>query len=155
MAYSPSPAFVSVSPADPASITNATAKMAGLGAAAAAFVITPQTTGRVLVIVTGDMTSGATAATCAIQLSYGTGSAPANAGTLTGTQVGGNVTWVSLTGALRSAFTLSTVITGLAVPSINSQGVTGAATQVWLDVAQSSSTSSLQLKNCTCTAIEL
>lgn len=155
MPFSPSPSSVVVAPANPTAITSAGGLMAGLGAAAAAFIITPQVTGRILVLVTGDIVESATAQTGTLQLRSGTGTAPANAAALAGTTVGGAVSFTSLTGVLTVPFSLIAIITGLAVPSINSLGVTGAAVPVWLDLGCTSSAGSIQPTNLTCTAIEL
>jgi hypothetical protein len=155
MAYSPSPAFVSVIPSNPAATTSATYLMQGLGVAgASAFTITPQCTGRVLVLVEGDMT-GVNTATVTAQLSFGTGTAPANNAAVTGTQVGSQPTLTPITGILSTPFTLFWVITGLTVPSVSSTGVTGAAVPVWLDVALKSSSGAASISNLTCIAIEI
>lgn len=155
MPYSPSPASVSVTIAAPAATTSASYLMQGMGVAGAtAFTITPQVTGRLLVVVMGDMT-GVNTATVTVQLSFGTGAAPANAAAVTGTQTGGQVTLTPITGILTTPFTLVSIISGLAVPSINSQGQTTASTPVWLDIALKSSSGAASISNLTCTAIEL
>lgn len=156
MPYSPSPATVSVSPSDPAGQTSASYVMGGLGVAGAnAWTITPQVTGRVLVMVMGDITQSNTATTGTVQLSYGTGTAPALNAAVTGTQIGGQVFFTGLTGCLTAPFALMAVVTGLAIPTINSVGQTTAGTPVWFDVAMKSSANSITISKMTCTAIEL
>lgn len=145
MAFNPVPGIVSVTPSDPNAATSATYVMAGLGVAGAnAWVLTPQSTGRILLVATGVMTSGTTGSTCTVQLSFGTGSAPANAAAVTGTQQGGQVFITSLTGVLTQAFALSTVLTGQAL-----------STALWFDIAQKSSGGTLQLQKLTLVGIEL
>ncbi len=156
MPYSPAPTFVHVNPGNPAAIASATYQMNGLGVAGAtAWTITPLITGRILLLAVGDLVENATAQTATVQLSFGTGSAPANAAAVTGTQVGAQVAWVSLTGVLTSTFSLIAFVTGLAVPGVNSLGATGASVAVWLDIAAKSSAGNVQLQNLDLTAIEL
>lgn len=156
MPYSPVPAFVAVNPSNPTAISSATYLMNGLGVAgASAFTITPTATGRVLILVTGDIVENATAQTATLQLSYGTGAAPANAAAVAGTQVGQQVAWVSLTGTLTSTFTLMALVTGLTVPTFTGQGVQSASTPYWLDVNSKSSAGTVQLTNLSCVAVEL
>lgn len=155
MAFSPLPAVLSVVPSNPSATTSASYVMQGLGVAGAnAATITPQSTGRVLVFAEGDMT-GINTATVTVQLSFGTGAAPANAAAVTGTQVGSQPTLTPITGILTTPFTLFWLITGLSVPSVNSQGVTSAGTPVWLDIALKSSTGAASVSNLTITAIEI
>lgn len=154
MAYSPIPAVLSLVPSNPSATTSASYLMQGLGAQSPACSITPQTTGRVFVLVEGDMT-GINTATVTAQLSFGTGAAPANAAAVTGTQVGSQPTLTPITGILSTPFTLFWVITGLSVPSINSLGVTSAATPVWLDIALKSSSGAAAVSNLTCIAMEI
>jgi hypothetical protein len=99
--------------------------------------ITPVRTGRILIIVSGDfINSSATINTgIKIQLSFGTGTAPANAATLTGTQVGSVLEYVNPVGTFTAAdiffpFTVNAVVTGLTL---------GAA--VWVDLAAEAVTS--------------
>ena len=137
---------VGVTPANQTAIASATYQMNGLGAVAApnTFAITPSTTGRVLVLITGDLVENATGQTATCQISYGTGAAPANAAAVTGTQTGPQPTWVSLTGNLTVYFCISTVITGLTIGTV-----------YWLDLAMKSSAGNVQLTNATCVAIEI
>lgn len=70
-------------PADPTGTTDTTGKMMGLAGS-----FTPAITGRVVMVITGNIASSASADGAAAQLTYGTGSAPANAAALTGTAAG-------------------------------------------------------------------
>lgn len=144
MPYGPAPNITSVSPASAAAATSAVYVMAGLGVAGAnAWVITPNTTGRILLIATGVLLSGATGATCTTQLSFGTGTAPVNGAAVAGTQQGAQPAWVSLTGNLQTPFSMTTIVTGQAL-----------GTALWFDIAQKSSASTLQLLTLNLVAIE-
>jgi hypothetical protein len=151
MAYGPAPSFVEVSVSAPSATTSATYVMVGLGVAgASAFTITPLITGRLLVLVTGDVT-GVNTATVTVQLSFGTGAAPANNAAVVGTQVGGQPLFTPITGVLTAPFSLIAIITGLATAS----PVTGVGTPVWLDVALKSTSGAASVSALTCSAIEL
>lgn len=146
MPYYPHPSnLVSVTPSDPGAITSATYQMLGLGVAGAnAWIMTPQVTGRILMIVAGDITQSNTATTGTVQLSYGTSSAPANTNAVTGTQVGAQPFFTGLTGALTAPFSLVFVVTGLVI-----------GTAYWLDVCAKSSANSITVTKLSCTAIEV
>jgi hypothetical protein len=79
--------------------------------------ITPLQTGRVAIKITGQMVNGTTADGVKIQMAYGTGTAPANAATVTGTVVGSALTWTAFTGLLAQGvpFHMYAIITGLTV----------------------------------------
>lgn len=144
MPYSPLPNFVGVNPSNPNAATSATYVMAGLGVAGAnAWVLTPNQTGRIFLMATGVELSGATGATCTLQVSQGTGSAPANGAAVTGTQMGGQIAWASLTGVLQVPFSLTWISTGNAL-----------GTALWFDIAQKSSASTLQLLQLNLVAFE-
>lgn len=139
------PVAISRTPANQTAISSATYLMNGLGAIASIPCrLTPGSTGRVLVIITGDMVENATAQTASVQLSYGTGVAPANAAALAGTQVGSEITWVSLTGQLTQTFAIHTIITGLVV-----------GTDHWFDLNMKSSVGTIQATSMNFTAIEI
>lgn len=155
MPFSPAPAAVVRTFASATAINSAVYLMNGLGSAASPLVITPTSTGRVLVMITGDLVENATAQTATLQLSFGTGAAPANAAALTGTQVGGELSWVSLTGQLTMPFAHTWLITGLSVPTFSGIGAQSAATPVWIDLNTKSSAGTVQLTNINAFAIEL
>jgi hypothetical protein len=104
----------------PTGTTSTAGLMAGLGGT-----ITPSATGKILVTINGSMynTNASGGATCAIR--YGTGTVPSNGAALTGTQIGASAIRGAIAVNERMPFSVSAVITGLAV-----------GTQVWLDVIQ-------------------
>jgi len=155
MPYSPAPSFVQVQPADLGALTNASYRTWGLGAAATPFIITPQVTGRLLVVVTGDAVIGTAGSTVTVQLRQGINTAAAHDAADSGTALGGQLIAILLTGALTNPFSLVAIVSGLAVPSANSQGQTTAATPVWLDVSVKVSAGTVQLTNLDCAAVEL
>lgn len=136
MAFEPSPAILQAIQATATSnATTTPAKMLGIGAGSTPVaIITPQVTGRIFVMISGLLTN-TNGNGCQAQLSYGTGAAPALNDALIGTQIGQIQAWTSLTGALSGPFVCQAIITGLAVPSINSLRVTTALVPVWLDLA--------------------
>jgi hypothetical protein len=112
--------------ASPSGTTSTTGVMAGLGLAEG---FTPSATGKILIIISGSMynTSASGGATCAIR--YGTGTAPANGAALTGTQIGASAIRGAIAVNERMPFSVSAVITGLAV-----------GTQIWTDLNQAALT---------------
>jgi|HubBroStandDraft_6_1064221.scaffolds.fasta_scaffold768586_2 hypothetical protein len=123
-------------------ITGATGAAVMLGLAAT---ITPNAGGTVMVFVTGDIICGTIGDGATLQLSYGTGSAPANNGTLAGTQVAKAVTFLASTVAGRVPLTMMAAITGLT-----------SGTAYWLDLAVENLTGgTTTVANVTVTAVEL
>jgi hypothetical protein len=115
--------------------------------------ITPKTTGAVILTISGtvvDLSGTAAGNGIIYQLSYGTGSAPANAAALTGTQVGTTQTFTSPTTIIAAdvnvPFSTQAVVTGLTV-----------GTAYWIDLAAKSvaTASSMGLANVSVTAIEV
>lgn len=144
MPYYP-PRAVSRTPANQTAINSAAYLMNGLGAIASIPCrMEIGSTGRVLVLVSGDLVENATAQTATVQLRYGTGAAPANAGADTGTAVGSELTWVSLTGQLTQTFALHSLISGLT-----------AGADYWFDLAMKSSAGTVQATNVNFCAIEV
>ena len=137
---------VTRTPANPTAGDAATYENAGFGAIAApnACVMTPGSTGRVLIMWTGNVTSNATAQTDTIQMVYGTGTAPANNTAVTGTAFGGELAWVSLTGQLIVPFSLVGLAIGLTV-----------GTQYYFDLATKGSAGTVALTNMNFCAIEV
>jgi hypothetical protein len=86
--------------------------------------ITPVTSGKVLITVSGMMANNTVNDGVGVQLRYGTGTAPANAAALTGTTLGVYKNFTSLTAALKSGFALSFVVSGLTL-----------TTAIWIDCA--------------------
>jgi hypothetical protein len=110
-------------PGDPTGTTNTTGLMMGLAGS-----FTPLTSGRMLLTITGNLSSSGTSIGNGgkTQARYGTGSAPANAAALTGTSVGSLVTSVneSTTANTKQPFSVTAVVTGLTV-----------GTAYWLDLS--------------------
>lgn len=157
MPYTPDPGVVSVTPTDAAAITNASARAAGFGVAGAGggWSITPQISGRVLVMATGIIT-GSGAGTATLQLTSGTGAAPANAASAgLGTAAGGIPAYILDATGLQAAFSLVWVFSGLAVPSFTAAGLNGTQTPVWFDILQTMSANSLALQKVNLIAVEL
>lgn len=146
MPFLPHGNFVNVRPTGAAAATSATYVMAGFGVAGAGggWSLTPQFSGRILLMASGLETSGTTGSTCTVQLSFGTGAAPANGAAVAGTQQGNQPAWVSLTGALAVPFSLFTIVQGLVI-----------GTAVWFDIAQKSSGGTLSLTLCEMIAVEI
>ena len=86
--------------------------------------ITPNAGGNVMITISGNVNSSVIADGASLQVSYGTGAAPANAGALAGTQVGQVVKYVASTVLGQSPFSLTVYVTGLV-----------AGTAYWIDLA--------------------
>lgn len=130
---------------NPAATTSTNGVMAGL-----AKTITPLSTGRILIIVTGQATNGTGDSGFRYDLRYGTGNAPGNGTALTGTQVGSTITG----SAVASSTTTSVVIS----PFVHHGIVTGLTkgTTYWVDLGQYSVTSgTTTFTNINITIIEL
>ncbi len=133
--------LVTITPGDPTAINSATNLMNGLGAT---WTLTPQASGRVLLCVSGNLVENAATQTASLQLSYGTGAAPANAAAVTGTQVGGVLSWVTLAAQLTLPFSMSAIVAGLTP-----------RTAYWFDLATKSSAGTIQVTNLHAWAIEV
>lgn len=107
------------SPTNPTGTTSTTAVMMGLHGS-----ITPTVTGNVQITMTGSIANDTVNDGASVQISYGTGTAPANAAALTGTQVGSKVTATSAVAAGTLPFTCTAYVTGLTV-----------GTAYWIDAA--------------------
>lgn len=112
-----------VTSATPTGTTSATAVMAGLGAAG--FVITPGVTGRIRIVISGQMSNSTINDGVTVDLRYGTGTPPANGDAVTGTLAGISQTATSLVAAQRSGFCLQAIVTGLTV-----------GTAYWIDFSE-------------------
>jgi len=138
-------ASTSRTPADQTATDTTTYENNGYGAIASIpCTLTPGATGRVMVMWSGDQTSNATAQTHTMQMVYGTGAAPANNTAVSGTAIGGEVAWVSLTGQLRTPFSIAYLITGLTL-----------GTTYYFDIACKSSAGNVALKNVNFLAFEV
>jgi hypothetical protein len=115
--------------------------------------IIPHSTGTVLIIISGYLTASATTAAYGIniQVSYGTGGAPSNGASLTGTQVGAVQTWktgttLTASGDLAAPIMTQALVTGLTV-----------GTTYWIDLAAEAvgAASDYKINNANITAVEL
>lgn len=104
--------------ASPSGTTDTTGKMMGLAGA-----ITPTFSGRVLLIISGDITNDTLTDGAKVQASYGTGAAPSNGDAIGGTQCGGRPVYNAAGAADKVPFTVNCVVTGLTL-----------STAYWLDV---------------------
>lgn len=144
-------ATLQVTPSNPASVTNATQRMAGLGAdtaggGASPAVITPLYSTRVLATIRGDILVGTASATGTTQMRYGTGAAPANGAAATGTTVGAGQTLDTNTTTNNFNFPMSVtgIITGLTP-----------GTQIWLDLGIAATSGAIGMSNMSITATEI
>lgn len=125
--------------ASPSAITSTTSKMLGL-----AGTITPASSGNVLVTICGNIINSAATSTRA-QISYGTGGAPSNGGSVTGTQVGSNLNINNMPGGGSTAsFSTTVLLTGLT-----------AGTAYWLDLAVSAASGSMTFTSVNVAAAEI
>lgn len=120
----PSTAAISQStPADPSTTTSATGVMMGLAAS-----ITPVVTGRLMIAISGTIDNNTLGDGAQVQIRYGTGTAPTNGASLTGTTAGGLVKQINASLALlvpgAGPFALNAIVTGLTL-----------STAVWIDVS--------------------
>lgn len=134
----------SAAPADPSGTANTTGLMCGLAGS-----FTPLTTGRMLLMASGNLTNTTAAAGdgAKVQLRYGTGTAPANVAALTGTAIGNLVTSVleRATASDLQGFTCMAVVTGLTI-----------GTTYWLDLSQAAVVGgTTAVKNISLVAVEV
>jgi hypothetical protein len=99
----------SFKPSDPPSTTSATAVMAGFGATVA---YTPGSSGKVLVIVSGEGNTATASVVFNVGARYGTGTAPAQGVAVTGTRFGPGVDYQPRSGAasVQSEFSFNEVL---------------------------------------------
>lgn len=107
------PVNYQATPSNPATTTSTTGVMAGLLSGAVAF--TPNYSGRVLIIISGDVSNGTASDGSKMQIRFGTGNGPANGAALTGTSVGNLVRQLNNanTAAEVTPFTCNAIVTGL------------------------------------------
>lgn len=108
---------VTTLPANPTGTADATGKMMGLGAATNACLVIPQKTGVMMFVISFKAANGTAGDGYAAQLSYGTGTAPANAAAAAGTQVG-VFQGSDNTATVQEAQTMIAVVRGLTLGSI-------------------------------------
>lgn len=112
-------AVTTATPADPSGTTSTTAKMMGLAGS-----ITPAVSTRVDMTVCGRMANSLINDGVTVQLRYGTGTAPTNGATLTGTQLGASQTLTEKVAAQADGYCVTGIATGLTI-----------GTAYWMDVA--------------------
>lgn len=131
------------SPGNPTGTSNTTGLMMGLGTTCK---LTPAYSGRIRVSFEGTINNNTANKTSSIKVYYGTGTAPANAAAITGTQLGGNPQWDQTSSAFQFGFGgVGGVITGLTP-----------GTAYWFDIALASpvATGTASLTNISCDAFE-
>lgn len=145
LAGSYSLALTTAQPADQTGNATSTLKMNGLGAAAAPCTITPTSTGRVWFSVDGDLTNSTILDGISYKLVYGTGGAPANAGTAAGTAISALRGPAVPVAAQKQGFSVQGSATALAL-----------ATAVWFDLQVANVTGgTASISNVTCNAHEI
>lgn len=138
-------AVTTATPANQTGNATATLKMNGLGAAGAPCTITPVSSGRVIFVVSGDLTNSTILDGVTYKLVFGTGAAPANAAAATGTVIGATRSVAVAVAAQAQGFSIQASTTGLAL-----------ATAVWYDLQIADVTGgTASVSNITCTANEL
>jgi len=105
-------------PGNPAGTTNLTGRMMGLAGA-----ITPVTSGKILIIISGDTSNDTILDGASVQIRYGTGAAPVNGDALTGTAVGGNSRSNTAVAGELMGFSIQAIVSGLTL-----------STAYWIDV---------------------
>lgn len=125
-------------PSNPPATTSTTGLMVGLAGA-----ITPIKSGNVVITISGTMNPSGGDGT--VQIRTGTGSAPANGASLTGT-ARGNIAKMSFTGSITTndPFSLTAIVAGLTL-----------GTAIWMDLDALSTSAALTLTNISISAFEL
>lgn len=135
--------FRAVTLTNPTAIASASLLHCGFGAQTNASRVTAGDSGRLLIVLNGDLVADATARILTCVLAYGTGTAPANAAAATGTTVGGTLSWTSLTGQVTKPFALHSLVTGLTP-----------GTSYWIDLQLAASAGTGQPTNLNFVAVE-
>lgn len=128
------------SPSDPTATASTTGVMMGLAGS-----ITPQVTGKILLMVSGTLSNDTILDGVSIQLRTGTGTAPTNGTALTGTTAGGLLQFNTAVAGEKAPVCAQAIVSGLTL-----------GTAVWLDVGLAAITGgNASLKNVSVTAFEL
>lgn len=119
-------ASVQTTPAAPVGTTSSTGVMMGLGGVTN---ITPATSGRVLIVISGTIKNSTGDSGAKVQARYGTGAAPVNGDALTGTAIGGLVQCHMVASGSTNLppiapFSVQAIVSGLSV-----------ATTYWIDAS--------------------
>lgn len=104
------PAVYQAQPSDPTGTTNTSGVMMGLAGA-----ITPSSTGRIMFMISGTVETTVSTSGCRYQIRYGTGTAPSNGASLTGTAIGNEqvITIFATSPSDSPPFSLQAIVTGL------------------------------------------
>ncbi len=125
-------------PADPTSTSSTSGVMMGIAGS-----ITPTISGKVMIVISGDLKNGTNNGNTTVQLRYGTGAAPTNGNALTGTAIGGQVNMTAAATSQRVPFSCNAIVT-LTV-----------GTTYWIDLALKAVSGSAFTQNLSVSAIEL
>jgi len=127
-------------PADPTTTSSTVGVMMGLSAS-----ITPVLTGKIMIIISGDMDNDTNSRGTRVQIRTGTGTPPINGAALTGTTQGGLVTLDQSSPNLRVPFSLNAIVNSL---TLN--------TAVWIDISLASITSGIsRVRDISISVVEL
>ena len=127
-------------PADPIGTTSLAGVMMGLAGS-----ITPTVTGRVIIMISGDVQNATNNRGSLLQIRTGTGAAPANGAALTGTTQGARIQMISNNANQRFPYSLHAIVTGLTP-----------GTPVWIDMSLASVIGGTStVRNITISAYEL
>jgi hypothetical protein len=127
-------------PADPTTTTSTVGVMMGLSAS-----ITPVLTGKIMIIISGDIENDTNSRGARVQIRTGTGTPPINGAALTGTTQGGLVTLDQSSPNLRVPFSLNAIVNSL---TLN--------TAVWVDISLASITSGIsRVRDISISVVEL
>lgn len=138
-------ALMTAKPANQTGNATGTLKMNGLGAAAAPCTITPAVTGRVIFFISGNVTNSTILDGAQLILTFGTGTAPANAAAASGTTISATQTPAVPVAAQNQGFSIQGSTTGLTL-----------STAVWFDLQISNVTGgTASVSNITCSAHEM
>ena len=138
----PQSTSIQVTPVDPTTTSSIVGVMMGIGASAS---ITPTFTGKLMVVISGDMDNDTNSRGARVQIRTGTGTAPINGAALTGTARGGLVSFEQNNLSIRTPFSLNAIINGL---TLN--------TSVWVDISLTSITGGVsRVRNISVSVIEL
>lgn len=126
-------------PSDPTGTTSATQVMMGLAGS-----ITPTTSGKIMVVISGGInnSNGNTAST--IQIRYGTGSAPTNGAAATGTTAGAAHITSNASGGVSQSFSVNAIVSSLTP-----------ATAYWLDLGVATAAGTASIKTISISAYEI
>lgn len=129
------------SPANPTGTGSTTPVMMGL-----AGTITPRSTGRVLIIISGQLAESTNNRGAVTQIRWGIGAAPTNAAALTGTALGGTVNMFQSSSTIIFPVNLQGIVTGLTI-----------GTAIWIDVslARVGVSGTATISNISLTALEV